>query len=204
VINAGIWDRDLGSNMNQWLVADGAVPGERRANGIAHVLPINSTAGRVDAAYISKNDGTSSTILLSENVNAISWPLLEEGTTAIVWTAQDAWLPPTQGLTQGRQYGINKAHDRYLDDQLLQQSISKPDELVSIARPSSNHSKGVNVAYCDGHVDFLADDVHPWIYARRMSISKANARVPSGGFSQPVPAQVLPQDANGIAVPTDY
>ena len=66
VINAGIYDRAIGPNMNNWMVADGAVPGERRANGIAHVVPYNGSSGKVTAADVSKGDGLSSTVLISE------------------------------------------------------------------------------------------------------------------------------------------
>ena len=201
VINAGIYDRAIGPNMNNWMVADGAVPGERRANGIAHVVPYNGSSGKVTAADVSKGDGLSSTVLISENVNAVSWPLLEEALVAMVWTAQDAWLPDSSNLTPGRQFGINKGRDRFLDDQLLTMSQTSPDELVTIARPSSNHSKGVNVAFCDGHVELMADDTQPWAYARRLSTSKQFARDPSmgGGWASiKVPVQVnpYPDDSN--------
>ncbi len=194
VVNAGIWDRDLGNSMEQW--------NDLPANGVSHMIPYNTTRNRVDAAYISKNDGTKDTILLSENVNAVSWPMLEESATAIVWTPQDAWLPQEQDLTPGRQYAINKGQERYLDEQLLELSRSNPSTLVSIARPSSNHSNGVNVAFCDGHVEFIAEDIHPWVYARRLSVSKNNARYP--GINGPVPAQVSPQDASGNSLPVNF
>ncbi len=188
--------------MSQW--SNSQVNQFQRANGIANVIPYNSTTGRVDSAYVSKNDGTTSTILLSENVNAISWVMLEEGATTMVWTPQEEWLLEGQDPTAGRQYAINSGHERYLDDQLLGFSRTSPDKLVSVARPSSNHSGGVNVVYCDGHVEFLSDDIHPWIYARRLSTSKAQARHPSTGTSIPVPAQVSPQDSKGTVVPTNF
>jgi hypothetical protein len=62
----------------------------------------------------------------------------------------------------------------------------------------------VNAAYCDGHVEFLSDDIHPWVYARRLSTSKAQARHPDVGPDNPVPAQVSPVDSKGTAVPTNF
>jgi len=32
--------------------------------------------------------------------------------------------------------------------------------------PSSEHLKGVVVAFCDGHTDFLSEDVNPWVYGQ--------------------------------------
>jgi prepilin-type processing-associated H-X9-DG protein len=195
VINSGIWDRTFGNDMNQWR--------DLRANGISHVIPYNSTVGRVDSGFLAKNDGATNTILLSENVNAISWVMLEEGATGMVWTPQDQWLPEGTNPAADRQYGINSAHERYLDDQLLDFVRSSPDQLISLARPSSNHSGGVNVVFCDGHAEFLSDEIHPWIYARRLSTSKAQARYPTLG-DVVVPAQVSPQDSSGNVVPTDF
>ncbi|MCA9148841.1 MAG: DUF1559 domain-containing protein [Planctomycetales bacterium] len=193
VINSGIFDRAIDpTNMNRWLVSDDGTVGERRANGVAHVIPYSGGSGKVTQADISKGDGLSSTVLISENVNAVSWPLFEEGSVCMVWTSQTEWLPETSDLTLGRQYGINKGRERYLDDQLLTMSQSSPEQLVSLARPSSNHSKGVNVAFCDGHVEMLADDIQPWVYARRLSTNKKLAREPGVGGGWPgslVPVQ---------------
>ena len=211
VINAGIWDRAFGE---QGPVSPAAIMNwsdpqrsDIRANGLAHVLRYNTTTSRkVDSGYISKNDGTTATIMLSENVNAVSWPLLEEGLTSIVWTPQDQWLTDGANLMPGRQFGINEGHEQFLDDLLLQTRQSSPNTLVSIARPSSNHSGGVNVVFCDGHVEFLADDIHPWVYARRLSLSRTQARHPDIGLgpNDLVPAQVSPTDLNGTPLPTDF
>jgi prepilin-type N-terminal cleavage/methylation domain-containing protein/prepilin-type processing-associated H-X9-DG protein len=202
VINGGIWDYDIGLNRQMWL--NPGARNDRKANGVGHVIPFDGSSGKVDSAFISKQDGISSTILLSENINAVSWPLLEEGLTAMVWTTQDAWLPETQDLSGNRQYGISKGAERYLDQQLLDLANSNPISLVSLARPSSNHSGSVNVAFCDGHIETLAADVHPWIYARRLSTSKGDARHPQLGANSQIPAQMAPTDASGLAVPTEY
>jgi prepilin-type N-terminal cleavage/methylation domain-containing protein/prepilin-type processing-associated H-X9-DG protein len=199
VINAGIWDQSLGNDMSQW--------NDLRANGVAHIIPYNGATGRVDMGFISKNDGTTSTLLLAENVNAISWVMLEEGATTMVWTTQEEWLPEGQNPVQGRQYAINKAHERFLDDQLLELARSSSNQLESIARPSAFHSGGVNVVFCDGHLEFLTNEIHPWVYARRLSTSSSQARHPDlGGWPNniKVPAQVLPQDSKGNPVPTDF
>jgi prepilin-type processing-associated H-X9-DG protein len=39
----------------------------------------------------------------------------------------------------------------------------------SYGYPSSNHPNGVNVAFCGGQVDFMAESVDPRIYAQLMT-----------------------------------
>ena len=209
VLNSGILDQTFGPNPNRDWVRD------LRANGIGQYLPYNVTTNRVDSAFISKNDGTTATLMLSENVNAVTWvpyynangiqAVVDEALQCIVWTPQEVVLEPNAELAPDRQYGINKGHERFLDDQLLQQSGSLGVRLASLARPSSFHSGGVNAAFADGHVEFVADDIHPWVYARRLSISGPQARYPSiGNFQQPVPAQVSPSDSQGNQVPITF
>ncbi len=171
VINCGIWDRDFGSNSNQW--------NDLRANGIGHVIRNNFSQNKVDIGYIGKNDGGSQTILASENVNAVSWVTLEEGLHGFVWTLQDQWLPETQAPERGRQYQINKGRDRFLDDQIMEMANSGDvDKLVSLARPSSNHSGGVNSVFCDGHGQFISEDVDARVYAQLMTTARSQARHP--------------------------
>jgi prepilin-type processing-associated H-X9-DG protein len=160
-----------------------------RNNGLAQVIPYNSSAGKVDTGFFSKNDGTSATVLLAENVNAISWAMLEEGATTIVWTTQEDWLPRDD---KGQQFAINTGQEQFLDDQLLDFARNKPQDLLQVARPSSNHSGGVNVAYCDGHVDFLSEDISTWVYAQRLSVSNSQARHPFTGLNKQIPGQMLP------------
>ena len=211
VINAGVWDRSFGENgpvsanaLEHW---SNPQQSDIRANGVAHVLRYNTSTNRkVDTGYISRNDGTTATAMLSENVNAVSWPLLEEALTSMVWTVQNRWLTEGQNMAVGRQFGINQGYEQFLDGQLLEAAQSSPGLLVSIARPSSNHSGGVNAVFCDSHVEFLADDMHPWVFARRLSLSKNQARHPDVGLgpNDIIPAQVSPTDGRGTPLPTDF
>lgn len=208
VINGGCSDLDFGYVQQAWMNPNAQGSNDLRANGVGHVIPYNATSGKVDSAYISKHDGLSSTIMLSENINAVSWPLLEEGLTAIVWTTQDEWLPEQQQAIGTRQYAINRGADRFLDQQLLDlaNTSNNLSQLVSTARPSSNHSNSVNVAFCDGHIESLAADTDPWVYARRLSTSKNDARHPSVGQNMQVPCQVLPARPTSppTPVPTEF
>ena len=131
--------------------------------------------------------------------------------STIVWTGQNEWLPANGGaslqLTEGRQFAINKGAEAFPDGNLLETARTNPNGLVSIARPSSNHSGGVNATFADGHVEFLSDEIHPWVYARRLTPNRNLARLPDSSAYTPdnrLRVQVLPQDPNGLVVDSDY
>ena len=65
-----------------------------------------------------------------------------------------------------------------LDSELL--SLD-PNLWVSFARPSSNHSGGVNAIFCDTHAKFIREDIDPWVYNQLMSVSNTQARSPRYG-----------------------
>ena len=44
------------------------------------------------------------------------------------------------------------------------------------ARPSSNHSGGVNVVFCDGHCQFLREDIDYDVYGRLMTPDGKNSK----------------------------
>ena len=52
--------------------------------------------------------------------------------------------------------------------------------LTDYARPSSNHPGGMNVVFCDGHIQFLRQDVQYYVYQVLMAANPARADFPSG------------------------
>ena len=53
--------------------------------------------------------------------------------------------------------------------------------LADYARPASNHPGGVNVVFCDGHVQFLREDVAKYsIYQVLMAPDPKKADFPAG------------------------
>ena len=100
------------------------------------------------------------------------------------------------------QFRINQGHRDFTDDMLWQARASNPDDLMRTARPSSNHSGGVNVVFCDGHADFLDENIEPYLYARRLSTSRFQARHPLvGAGKDPVGVQVIEQLPDGTRLP---
>ena len=134
-------------------------------------------------------DGASQTLLLSENIQATQWapPQIDPSDPASPWTGlvdpvagpdwreahvgmvwwtaplitsyylaqggDPRWVPPNNEC-----YRINRCRDE------------EPSALDLIfARPSSLHTDGVVVTYCDGHQDFLFDDVDYDVLRRQMA-----------------------------------
>ncbi len=197
VINCGIWDRDLGDELSDW-------SRDLPANGVSHVNFGNSPV-TTNLGYLAKNDGATNTLLVSENLNAVAWMTLpntplaglklefEEGLHGMVWSTQETkWLADNEQPTADRQYAINSPLARaVLDSDLIK---TDRDLWVAFARPSSNHSGGVNAVFCDTHAIFLREDIDPWVYNQLMSVSNTQARHPRVGGMKwktlPVPTQV--------------
>ena len=87
--------------------------------------------------YLSQHDGSSNTLMLSENINIgmnHKWDLQNGSVT------------------------IAKVGFRWDGDRINQNiTVDKP-------RPSSYHSGGVNVAFCDGHIYFLREDISNTVF----------------------------------------
>ena len=201
VMNCGIWDRDFGDEMAEWTY-------DLPANGIGHVSLGNSPV-KLNLGFIAKNDGATNTLIVSENLNAVSWmslpgtPLegidLEEGSHGMVWTTQTTnWLGELESPTADRQYAINSPRAcALIDSELLR---IERDLWISFARPSSNHSGGVNAVFCDTHAKFIREDIDPWVFNQLMSVSNTQARNPRTGMNwrqTPVPTQVNFQMTDG-------
>ena len=114
-------------------------------------------------------DGQSQTILLSENVDAWMWARVQggrivtantfEGECGIVWPATaDQWL--------GINREMGKAPERGDDPRF--------------ARPSSQHSGGVNAVFADGHAIFMSENISIQVYGQLMSCYGRQTRNPIG------------------------
>jgi prepilin-type N-terminal cleavage/methylation domain-containing protein/prepilin-type processing-associated H-X9-DG protein len=108
---------------------------------------------------VSKNDGTSTTIMIAENAAPIDWRTAETEQES-----QALWFPDNE---------IPLNHNV---------RVSRPDfeaELLNrYARPSSWHPGGFNVAFCDGSVRFLSEEIPYELYARLMSSNGKRAQDP--------------------------
>jgi prepilin-type N-terminal cleavage/methylation domain-containing protein/prepilin-type processing-associated H-X9-DG protein len=160
---------------------------------------------RMSAADIKT--GATFTLMLSENVQAGEWTdpyspdtglayttnavtdyLAVQTLTGMVFSQSSSQLNPGVGSVP-----------RHINDSIIRDSWSSTSTLVgsrptpptaapppgsaspagyTYARPSSFHRGGVNVVYCDGHGQFLAQNVNPTVFAAMMTTDRANCRQP--------------------------
>ena len=157
VANAGVPDNS--SISAAWPSTD--IP----PNGTCHDLTAgtfqSSPTPKVSMEYVQLHDGVATTMLLTENVDATSWATFNEWPDCtILWA-----------LAAGPA------------DMIINQPVDTSAN-YKIARPSSNHSGGVNVVFCDGHAIFLRQDIPysvfvqlltPWGTQSRRGTTQPNA-----------------------------
>jgi len=119
------------------------------------------------------SDGTSQTLCLAENVRSGFDPATGDNWSSANLRRIAFYLSGyicTNGSCSPGNVDYTRGNDR----------IQMPNRLESINAslrqaegeapwPSSYHSGGVNVAYCDGHVQFLSEQVDGRVYARLIS-----------------------------------
>lgn len=142
------------------LTASGARRQQFKGDGVL-VDNIGDSAGtppydptRLSMDMISNKDGTATTLLFAEK-NADSLPDWNTSPAATTTSGAFSSSSPWFGLPA---------------DTAMTPSIN-PDPTTSNAEglASSNHSGGVVVAFCDGHVVFLKDTITPYVYAQLLS-----------------------------------
>lgn len=112
---------------------------------------------------ITRGDGTTRTMLLAENVRLTTWnnisnPLFQ----AIMWKSDDA--EPTGPL---------QAYAPPIEEEITTASAN-----ALLSTPSSKHTGGFIAAFCDGHVDYISNEISYSVFARLMSSNGGLARPP--------------------------
>ena len=121
-------------------------------------------------------DGTSNTLMLSENIRAGYDPTQAAywSTWASPWPASNSFFLSSY-VCENRTCAAGNvnyqfANDRSGDPYRLEAINSSVDQAEGDAPwPSSQHPGGVNVAFCDGHVQFLSDELDGAVYAALVS-----------------------------------
>jgi prepilin-type processing-associated H-X9-DG protein len=172
-------------------------PMDYEENGIffdeyAPVLnPTRPKAPRIDMSYLSKHDGAQHTILCSENLDALDWIHLQAPPPAvlpkyiaderepsyfqaIIWVMFEPPAPPSWGMAGSPPTGtvLNKYQTTF-------PSMPNWEEMdYGYGRPSSNHGGGFVVTFCDGHSQFMSEDIAYRVYCLLMSPNSQKARDP--------------------------
>jgi prepilin-type processing-associated H-X9-DG protein len=113
-----------------------------------------------DSSYIAKHDGLSTTLLLAESTEPDNqWHTIDQE-----WRSGFVFFPPESGTFRAPKPDVHPINAR-----------GTSSDRCDRARPSSHHVGGVNVAFCDGHVRFVRDDMEYRTYCGLMT--------PNGGMA---------------------
>jgi prepilin-type N-terminal cleavage/methylation domain-containing protein/prepilin-type processing-associated H-X9-DG protein len=181
--NTGAWDR---AQNGDFLPTTNPDSGDIEANGVfmnnAAIQRANRQPPQMRMDKIT--DGAPTTLMLSENIHKWYEPLgtntpiftwigghpenLDIGTEqqlGIVWVVDDnPTAPDPQTANVDEQERINRIADGAIDD-----DPAYPATTPRFARPASNHPGGVVVAFCDGHTQFLREDIDYLTYQRLLT-----------------------------------
>ena len=139
---------------------------------------LDTSASKIGLDYVSSNDGTATTLLLAEKCGAAlgtlaTWhgmPTLSFSDTGL-WTLNGATPTASGGLFPiGFIVAGNSASGKPVN--------SSAASGYQYSYPSSNHSGGVMVLFCDGHTQFLTDTVAADVYSQLMTSNSTNATSP--------------------------
>jgi len=144
-------------------------PLDTGVNGIFHRLASTSTYGASDVEvsldYVSVKDGSSTTLLLGENTQAGPWMSVSGGTSQALSETElglcyngldDTQVPNLDCTTSGGEpVPMNVCFDE------------SPGYITT--RPSSFHPGGCVMSFCDGHQQFLTEQVDYQVYQLLMT-----------------------------------
>jgi prepilin-type N-terminal cleavage/methylation domain-containing protein/prepilin-type processing-associated H-X9-DG protein len=173
--NSGGWDPRAATSQGGLIVNTNA--GDTAENGVFHdqagyerLVPPQK-APKVRLSNI--NDGSGTTLLFTENIHrtydataasgapAFSWMFGSEQQLGFVWVVPNTPdTSPKPGASDHDQEALNR------DSQGI---VVYPTNQPRYAHPASSHDNGMNVAFCDGHGDFLRDDIDYTVYQQLMT-----------------------------------
>jgi prepilin-type processing-associated H-X9-DG protein/prepilin-type N-terminal cleavage/methylation domain-containing protein len=171
--NSGGWDPHSTGSQGALQVTSNI--GDTAENGVFHDIAgydrIGAKAPKVRISNI--NDGAGTTLMYTENIDrtydstspsgapAFSWLFGNEQQLGFVWVVPvSPNTSPQPGDTVNDQEALNRNS---------QDVVVFPTDKPRFARPASAHSGGMNVAFCDGHGDFLRDDIDYTVYQQLMT-----------------------------------
>jgi prepilin-type N-terminal cleavage/methylation domain-containing protein/prepilin-type processing-associated H-X9-DG protein len=192
-----------------WAFSDSTRSGdllEYAANGIFFDLNKNKNpgvgpadgregAGALQMSLGQVSDGTTKTFMVSENLNTFFYTFggLDPSTNLSV---NDSSAIPDGKLLFGfiwKNPANLSAIDRINGDRYYDKLSSGPPATMEVfgapatystyesyAYPSSAHSGGVNIAFCGGNVEFIAETIEPVIYAQLMTSNSKKSKLKSG------------------------
>ena len=192
VVNVGRLDYGTGATDNT----------DTAAEAVFHNHSLSSPV-KVSMDYLNLNDGATNTLMMSENMQASAYLILEissamhipahnwpftypsGGTTAftpenawgIAWDYTDvdgSYRPSFPDLTPDTSNPANDAPSR-INAYYNTPTFDKLNPRNFTTRPSSYHPGGVIVSFCDGHQQFLAENIDDDVYRQLMAPNNKKA-----------------------------
>ncbi len=163
-VNCGVPDPDSSAGIPGY-------PGEGLEHGVFFDQAVPNTFNpaatkkAMSLDYLSRHDGSTNTLLLSENVQATLWKPVDSG-------GQPRW-PNERDLGIVWDVTPGVCDPSVMRPAKINQCLSAPRDLyapvVNTSRPSSRHPGMVVAFYCDGHGDYLRDDIDWLVYKHIMT-----------------------------------
>jgi prepilin-type processing-associated H-X9-DG protein/prepilin-type N-terminal cleavage/methylation domain-containing protein len=160
--------------------------GDTAENGVFHDLAgydrVGQKAPKVRLGAI--NDGSATTLLYAENIHkSYDSTSATSSAPAFGWLGGDwqsgsveqqlgfVWVVPTTGTSPSQPVSTSVNDQEAINRDTAPTPFTPlyPANMPRYARPASAHSGGVNVAFCDGHGDFLRDDIDYGVYQQLMT-----------------------------------
>jgi prepilin-type processing-associated H-X9-DG protein len=176
VVNTGAWDFDESDDGGEFMKPPGR--GDTPNNGVF----MNLVTGNVKSNQNSIRDGAATTLLLSENIHrtyewptpgqpphfswlsgdfdGMTYPGKAEQHFGMIWVVSAS---PQPGGLQPEHWEQERINGNSRDE--VQFRAFYPNW----ARPASNHSGGVNVAFADGHTQFMRDTIEYLVYQQLLT-----------------------------------
>ncbi len=122
-------------------------------------------------------DGTTKTLMLSENLHAWYWTYGLDNDSSTIKDGKllfgFVWKNPG-GVSDIERINGDKYYDKLASGPPATMEVfaGTPATYESYAYPSSAHPGGVNMAFCGGQVEFIAEQIEPLIYAQLMTFQQ--------------------------------
>jgi prepilin-type N-terminal cleavage/methylation domain-containing protein/prepilin-type processing-associated H-X9-DG protein len=140
----------------------------------AHTPPITRSNNET---FVSLHDGTGTTLMVAENLDASYWNDWDSHRLGFLWDD----IP----MSQWPDVKINARNKGTTGPTAVVQATNPPDSSglgnPMFSKPTSNHPGIVNVAFADGHVRSLSENVGYHVYAQLCTPWGKMARDSSGG-----------------------
>jgi len=147
---------------------------------------------RCNTAYLTQHDGAATTLMLTENCNAeMGWKYppqrFSPGSAPVNYWSQYVRSDKLTNYSYRGEYDLGFCW--YYDPTHAMNKINSASSIsrrtvTSYPRPSSWHSGGVIVSFCDGHQHFLRQEIDYLVYWHLMTPygagAKHSSRLPNG------------------------